>query len=150
HFSPLPDLEPVMLPRNRRDFLADVGRGMLVASVGPAAAADLGVATAWADDTVPAAAPTGLEPLVTLMQETPPDKLQPLLVEKLSAGTELRTLVAAGAVANARRCSMVDPEGPDIHAFMALAPAWEMSRELPPERRALPVLKVLYWNAEEI
>ena len=35
---------------NRRDFLADVGRGMLVASVGPAVAADLGLSRAFAEE----------------------------------------------------------------------------------------------------
>jgi hypothetical protein len=39
-----------------------------------------------------------MEPLVSLMQETPPDELIPLLVEKLQAGTSLKTLVAAGAL----------------------------------------------------
>jgi len=33
----------------RREFLADVGRGMLVASVGPAVATDLGLSPAFAD-----------------------------------------------------------------------------------------------------
>ena len=33
-----------MMNRSRREFLADVGRGMLLASVGPALAADLGLA----------------------------------------------------------------------------------------------------------
>src|SRR5262249_11904668 len=36
------------------------------------------------------------------------------------------------------------------HTFMALAPAFEMARELPAERAALPVLKVLYRNAQFI
>ena len=39
-----------MMNRNRREFLADVGQGMLVASVGPALAADLGLAPAFAGD----------------------------------------------------------------------------------------------------
>ena len=35
---------------SRREFLADVGRGMLVASVGPAVALDLGLTPAAAKD----------------------------------------------------------------------------------------------------
>ena len=35
----------------RREFLADVGRGMLIASVGPALALDLGLSPALADET---------------------------------------------------------------------------------------------------
>lgn len=34
--------------RNRREFLANVGQGMLIASVGPALASDLGLAPAFA------------------------------------------------------------------------------------------------------
>src|SRR2546421_4082237 len=90
----------------RRDFLADVGRGVLVASVGVTLAADLGLASA-ATAAEAAGAPEalsfgGLEPLVVLMQETPVERLLPILVEKLKAGTELRTLLAAAALANAR------------------------------------------------
>ena len=40
-----------MVPSNRREFLADVGRGMLVASLGPAIATDLGLSSAYARDT---------------------------------------------------------------------------------------------------
>src|SRR5262249_51030918 len=36
------------------------------------------------------------------------------------------------------------------HTFMALAPAYEMSREMPEATRALPVMKVLYRNATHI
>ena len=72
---------------NRREFLADVGRGMLVASVGPALAADLGLAPPFADDDGRHASTFGeLEPLVALMQETPADRLVPELVEKLQDG----------------------------------------------------------------
>src|SRR5689334_18007432 len=85
----------------RREFLADVGRGMLVASVGPAVATDLGLSPAFAD--APDTLSFGkLEPLAAFLQDTPLDRLQPALVEKLKDGTDLRTLVAAGALANAR------------------------------------------------
>jgi len=131
--------------RARRDFLADVGRGMLVATVGPALAADLGLAAARADD-APARLTFGaLEPLVGVMQDTPADKLQPLLVERLKGGAALRDLVAAAALANARTLGGHDYDG--YHTFMALAPALEMARELPEARRPLPILKVLYRNA---
>jgi hypothetical protein len=137
-----------MTMRTRRDFLADVGKGMLVASVGTALAADLGLGPAFADEGGERLSFGKLEPLAALMQETPPDKLQPALVEKLQSGTDLRTLVAAGALANARGFGGQHYEG--FHTFMALAPAYEMTRELPEERRALPVLKVLYRNATHI
>ena len=89
-----------------------------------------------------------LEPLVALMQETPIDKLLPLLVEKMKAGTDLRTLTAAGALANARTFGGHDYTG--YHALMALAPAYQMAAELPEEQRPLPVLKVLYRNTSRI
>src|SRR5205085_8202280 len=80
--------------------------------------------------------------------ETPPDRLLPILAQKLKAGMDLKTLVAAAALANARTFGGQDYIG--FHTFMALAPAYTMAMELPTDRRALPVLKVLYRNADRI
>jgi hypothetical protein len=121
---------------------------MLVASLGPAVAHDLGLSSARADDAPEALSFGKMEPLVALMQETPAAKLLPALVEKLSGGTDLRTLIAAGALANARTFGGQDYTG--YHAFMALVPAYEMSKEMPEARRPLPVLKVLYRNTNRI
>ena len=82
------------------------------------------------------------------MQDTPADRLLPAVVERMRAGTDLRELVAAAALANARAFGGQDYDG--YHAFMALAPAYHMSQELPEDRRALPVLKVLYRNTSHI
>src|SRR5687767_15474975 len=82
------------------------------------------------------------------MQETPADHLLGKLAEKLQSGTDLRTLVAAAALANARTFGGEDYVG--FHTLMALAPAYHMARELPEDRRALPVLKVLYRNTNRI
>ena len=134
---------------HRREFLADVGRGMLVAGVGSALAYDLGLA--------PAALGAGsderltfgpIEPLVALMQETPATALLPAVIERMNSGTDLRQLVAAAALANVRTFGGQDYDG--YHAIMALAPAYQMSRELPESRRALPVMKVLYRNTSHI
>src|SRR4051812_45785645 len=133
---------------NRREFLSEVGRGMLIAGVGLGTATDLGLATAWADTGPAPLRFGGMEPLVALMQETPVNRLIPTLVEKLNAGTDLRTLVAAAALANARTFGGEDYVG--FHTMMALAPAYHMSRELPDGRDALPVLKVLYRNTNRI
>ncbi|MCE9547260.1 MAG: hypothetical protein K8T25_17450 [Planctomycetia bacterium] len=133
---------------SRRRFLAEVGQGMLLASVGTSLAFDLGLAPAVADDS-PAALTFGkIEPLVAFLQDTPADKLLPPLVEKLKQGLDLRTLTAAGVLANARTFGGNDYIG--FHTFMALAPAFAMSGELPAEQRPLPVLKVLYRNASRI
>ena len=136
--------------RTRREFLGNVGRGMLVASVGFGTAFDMGLTPAWADEDGGGErlAFGGLEPLVGLMQETPVRNLVPVLVEKLRAGTELKQLVAAAALANARTFGGEDYVG--FHTLMALAPAYHMARELPEDRRALPVLKVLYRNTNRI
>ncbi len=138
---------------SRRSFLADVGRGMLVASVGTSLAADLGVSPAWGVEAAAGVKPGSLdfgklEPLVALMQETTPEKLMPILVEKLRSGADLRTLVAAAALANARTFGGDDYVG--FHSFMALAPAYHMAKELPSDRAPLPVLKVLYRNSSRI
>jgi hypothetical protein len=135
--------------RTRRAFLGNVGRGMLVASVGFGTAFDMGLTPAWAeDDGGDRLAFVGLEPLVGLMQDTPVRDLVPVLVEKLRAGTELKQLVAAAALANARTFGGEDYVG--FHTLMALAPAYRMARELPADRRALPVIKVLYRNTNRI
>jgi hypothetical protein len=137
-----------MSPNSRREFLVDVGRGMLVASLGPALVGDLGLGPAVAADGTEALTFGRMEPLVTLMQETPAARLLPLVVEKLKGGADLRTLVAGAALANARTFGGQDYVG--YHAFMALAPAYQMAGELPEGRRALPVLKVLYRNTDRI
>ena len=85
---------------------------------------------------------------MALLQETPADKLLPILVAQLQAGTPLHTLVAAAALANARTFGGQDYDG--FHAFMALTPSLQMAHELSPERRPLPVLKVLYRNTRRI
>src|SRR5262245_35673226 len=112
-----------MTARSRRQFLTEVGQGMLVASVGPFLAADLGLASrALADGKTSERLTFGsLEPLVTMMQETPADKLMSLAVKKLQGGTELRTLVSAAALANARAFGGHNYDG--YHTFMALAPS---------------------------
>jgi len=132
--------------RTRREFLGEVGRGMLVASVGSAVAGELGLASTPGEE---AALSFGsLESLVCLMQETPINRLLPELAQQLSTGTDLRRLVAAAALANARTFGGEDYVG--FHTMMALAPAFHMSQELPDQLQALPVFKVLYRNTNRI
>ncbi len=134
---------------DRREFLADVGRGMLVASVGPTLAHDLGLASAaMAADGAERLTFGPMEPLVSLMQETPVDRFLPAVVERIKAGDDLRRLVAAAALANARTFGGQDYDG--YHAIMALVPSYHMACELPESRCALPVLKVLYRNTSHI
>ncbi len=54
--------------QNRREFLADVGKGMLVASVGSALAYELGLSTASAADGPDRLTFGDREPLVGLLQ----------------------------------------------------------------------------------
>jgi hypothetical protein len=139
----------MLAPLTRRQFLSDVGRGVLVASLGPALAADLALGgEALAEGATPALTFGDLEPLVCLMQETPVSRLLPVLVEKLRGGADLRQLVGAAALANARTFGGEDYVG--FHTLMALSPAYHMSAELPEAVRALPVLKVLYRNTARI
>jgi hypothetical protein len=137
-----------MMNRNRRAFLADVGKGMLLASVGPALAAEMGLAPGLAAEGPERLTFGDREPLVSLLQDTPADKLLPVVVGKMKDGTDLRTLVAAAALANARTFGGQDYDG--YHAFMALAPSLHMASELLEDRRALPVLKVLYRNTRRM
>jgi hypothetical protein len=137
-----------MLHRNRREFLADVGRGMLVASIGYVAANEMGLISALADEESKRLSFGSLEPLVGLMQDTPVKKLLPALAERLKSGTDLKQLVAAAALANARTFGGEDYVG--FHTMMALAPSYHMSQEMPKEKQALPVFKVLYRNTNRI
>lgn len=134
---------------SRREFLSRVGQGMLIAGVGSAFAEGLGVSTTIATE-APARLTFGdSEPLVSLLQETPIDKLQSLLVEKLKRGdVDLRQLVKAASLANARTFGGEDYIG--MHTLMALKPAWLMSKQLPADRQALSVLKALYRNTDQI
>ena len=120
---------------------------MVSASIGTAFANDLGFSTAFAEtDDKPGRLTFGeLEPLVETMRDTAPDRLQELLVAKLRSGdVNLTQLISAGALANARTFGGEDYQG--FHCMFAMAPALEMSLELPAKAAALPVLKVLYRN----
>jgi len=133
--------------RNRRAFLGEVGRGMVMATIGAEMASELGLSTAFASEEAPLTFGS-LERLVSMMQETPANKLLPKLVEQLNNGTELRQLVAAASFANARTFGGEDYIG--FHTMMALSPALHMSKELPKESQALPIFKVLYRNTNRI
>lgn len=138
-------------PIERRKFMGRVGEGILVATVGVALAEELGCSMAHAEaETQAAALHFGkLEPLVAAMQETPLDRFQQMLVGKLSSGdADLSQLIQAGALANARSFGGEDYIG--FHTMMALKPAYVMAQQLPEERQALAVLKVLYRNTAQI
>jgi hypothetical protein len=138
-----------MTPTNRRAFLSDVGRGMLAAGLGASLANDLGFSTAFAEQGAEAIPLGEYTALVELMRSTPANKLQPLLAEKILKGeTDLKKLVAAGALANAVTFGGCDYVG--FHTAMAMLPSLQMSSQLSGNRQPLPVLKVLYRNAQQI
>jgi hypothetical protein len=137
----------------RRTFLADIGKGTLMATIGPALAGELDLAPAAlagkADGPEPGSLTFGsMEPLVAFMQETPLADLQPAMAAKLKSGTALRDLLAAGALANARSFGGEDYIG--FHTLMALCPALGMSGLMPSGQAALPVFKVLHRNTGRI
>jgi hypothetical protein len=134
---------------HRREFLADVGRGMLLASVGSTLAQDLGLGSSAMAEGASARLNFGaMEPLVSLMQETPAARILPAVMQRIKGGTELRQVVAAAALANARTFGGQDYEG--YHALMALAPSYQMSCEMPNGQQVLPVLKVVFRNTNHI
>ncbi len=137
-----------MTLRTRREVFRDVGRGMFAAALGPAVAADLGFAFSAEDDGTHLTF-GDLEPLVSFLQETPPDKLLPKVADKLKTGTDLKTFIAAAALANARAFGGEDYVG--FHTLMALAPAYKMATEEPkPELRPLAIMKVLVRNSTRL
>lgn len=137
-------------PKNRREFLADVSRGALIAAVGSATATDIGLASASsALDAEPGRLTFGAqEVLVELMQETPASRIVDVAFDQLKRGTSLYQLISAAALANARTFGGEDYVG--FHTLMAMAPAFHMARELDDSRRPLPVIKVLYRNTNRI
>ena len=137
-----------MTPRSRREFLGEVGKGMVASSVGLAMAAELGLSPAGAEQEDKSLEFGELEPLVRLMQETPIERLLPTLVAQLNRGIELNRLATAAALANARTFGGEDYVG--FHTMMALAPAVHMSTEMPKAMRPLPIFKVLYRNTNRI
>jgi hypothetical protein len=138
------------LHSSRREFLSQVGRGMFVASVGSALAIDMGLTPAFAAEEPGSRISFGaMDGLVDMLQSTPVEKLLPLVVAKLKAGTTLKEFTAAAALANARAFGGEDYIG--FHTLMALGPALAMSAEMGQDKdAALPVLKVLYRNTEQI
>src|SRR6185295_20054745 len=110
---------PTANKTTRRQFLSDVGCGVLVGAVGSTLAGELGLSKALAGEPEKALKFGNLEGLVVLMQETPVTRLLPVLTEKLQSGVELRTLVAAAALANARTFGGEDYVG--FHTLMAIA-----------------------------
>jgi hypothetical protein len=122
---------------------------MLAAGLGASLAHDMGFSTAFAAEGSEALSFGEYDALVNLLQSTPPDKLQPLIIGKLQRGeTTLKQLMAAGALSNAECFGGEDYVG--FHTAMAMLPALGLSELLVAERRALPVLKVLYRNSTQI
>jgi hypothetical protein len=126
---------------------------MLAAGLGTALVQELGLepgfSTAFAEEGSESLEFGPYDALVDLMQATPAERLQPILIEKIRRGeTDLRQLVAAGALANAETFGGEDYVG--FHTAMAMLPALQMAGQVPVQRRALPILKVLYRNAQQI
>lgn len=66
-------------------FLADVSKGTLLTTIGPALASEFGISSAFAEES-PALSFGDMESLVCFMQETPISKLQPALAAELQVG----------------------------------------------------------------
>jgi hypothetical protein len=136
-------------PKTRREFISNVGGGMVIAGIGSALAAELGFTSRFAYADEQKLELGDLRALVDQMRELPADQLQEKMVAQLTQGNvTLKRLTAAAALANAETFGGQDYVG--FHTEMALVPAWEMSQELPAPSQPLPVLKVLYRNAQRI
>ena len=134
---------------SRRQFLRDVGTGALAVS-GARYAGAMSPAASWFGLPVDGERIDfgKLEPLAAWMQDTDADQMVAGAVKRLREGVALKTLVAAGALANARTFGGTDYVG--YHSAMALLPAYQMSSQMPKGSEALPVLKVLHRNTTRI
>jgi len=102
---------------------------MLAATIGSSLATDPGLekVSASFDDLDNQLWFGSLEPLVDLMENTPVQQLQQAVVQKHREGSDLRTLTAAAALANALAFGGQDYDG--YHTFMELGPALDMASE---------------------
>lgn len=134
---------------NRRVFLNQMGSGLLLTTLGLELSTELGLAATGPKETSPGKLEFGKHArLVDLLTETPLKDLQGKLVEEIDKGTTLAQLTAAGALANAQAFGGEDYVG--YHAFMALMPAFQISKEIEGRQAALPVMKVLYRNSARL
>ena len=126
-----------MNQRSRRDFLTDVGTGMVVASIGAHLAADLGFSTAFANQgrTAGRLRP-GTSGQLDAGKRLPPSCC-PWWCNGYGKGPNCANWWLRAALANARTFGGEDYIG--FHTMMAIAPAFHMAGELPAARRALPV-----------
>ena len=105
--------------KTRRRFLADVGRGTLIAAIG-----SMRRPTSVWHGRRPTSLGQGrltfgpLERLVALMQETPAERIVPTVIDEWQRGTDLLRLVAGAVLANARTFGGEDYVG--FHTMMAL------------------------------
>lgn len=136
-----------MSQSHRREFLQEVGGGMLAVLVGSSLATELGLADEDKKE-AKAKTPAGLNRLAQVIQQTQTKDLLPALHAELKNGVGLKELIAAGALANVRAFGGQDYNG--YHSFMALCPAYAMAAALPEQERPLPILKVLYRTSTHI
>ena len=133
----------------RREFLSDVTRGMIVAGLGPSIASQLESLRRS-----PKKAPSHSTSASCIRWSISSNRRQRrscsrILVKKMRSGdADLRQMIAAASLANAETFGGEDYVG--YHTEMALVPALRMSKLMPEGRQALPVLKVLYRNADRI
>ncbi len=135
---------------HRREFLADVGRGMLLASVGQVVAQDLGwLPRALADDSASRLTFGAIEPLVALCRIPRSTGCFRPSSSKIKSGEDFGRLVTAAALANARTFGGNDYEG--YHTLMALVPGLpDVARAARIAARPCRFLKVFYRNTNHI
>jgi hypothetical protein len=129
--------------------MKNVGSGMLLVGLGTSLANELGYAAENERADNDRLDYGDMTPLVRRMQSTPPAKLQSQLIDEIQNNTtELKSLIAAAALANAETFGGTDYVG--YHAEMALLPALHIANELSGPAKSLPILKVIYRNTERI
>ncbi len=86
--------------------------------------------------------PATIEPLVTLVEQTPPERIVEESLAALRAGTPPRALLTASALAVSRSSELpADHHGGPVHPVSGIHGVYQLSRRLTGDARFLPILQ---------
>ena len=86
--------------------------------------------------------PATIEPLVTLVEQTPPERIVEETLDRLRTGTSPRTMLTASALAVSRSSELPhDHHGGPVHPVSGIHAVHHLSRRLAADARLLPIVQ---------